>query len=48
MGKVGVWVLYAMCFCSLLERVSEALRWSDNGASGRACLMYSVGNVNSR
>lgn len=39
-------VLYMFRF--LLERVSEALCWSDTGASGRAGLMYSVGMFKSR
>ena len=39
-------MLYILCF--LLERVSEALRWSDIGASGRASLMYSDGMFKSR
>lgn len=39
-------MLYIFCF--LLERVSEALRWSGTGASGTAGLMYSVRMFKSR
>lgn len=44
----GSWEFGVVCyiyFFLLLERVSEALRWADIGAGGRAGLVYKVWDV---